>query len=621
MAETETTTCAELLVAAFGTPESGDLNFTALRQLLMVILRKLDLENVLVDQILNDSVRQQSPSVPIEKSPESELESTTSSGEQLSDAGCALAEEPVIAFEESEAYKNLLMRSSQIETTVEDLKGQLVEQAKISKAILPTIEEFEQFRGNRSSCLQSVSSDTSVDYLSIAARLDKIDETIGKLAAMANDTVLEYARLEKTIHPYLDGGELTIMRAQLDNINHLLKSNFPGYRVHCSSLGILKPSRPSTLDDAVPIDFYQHPAPSTLKSLVPRRSTIKLPPEPDVEKELETIRTVLAGLIARLPLPAEPEIESENSSQSVTSAFELSAESIRAIWPRGFEELLRSNHERLEALEQASDEQRKFLDGVAANCDANAVVASDLKTMVENFRSITCGDIRSLEQEHGALLNNLDERCSRGKAETNARLDELSQQLENRVDYEHFRTRVSKETFTKTIEELHGEIEVRAKDFTTELEAIVTHLNVLSSMLETKFDKEALVQLETRLRRRFNHLHLMMGNVRCALRSSIEAAGTKIQLGPEALRCVSCNHATAMRTMEELIPTGKALLTAEQRRESRIKRLNRMARQIVTMDREKIPTPPVKQGGSTTKAKMTPPAQLVYKVHAPEDDT
>uniref|UniRef100_A0A8W7PA40 DUF4795 domain-containing protein n=1 Tax=Anopheles coluzzii TaxID=1518534 RepID=A0A8W7PA40_ANOCL len=617
-ANTTPPTCSELLAEAFGDPEPGSLNFTSLQQLLQALLTRLNLQNVPVDQVGRDLPKPTAAAAaeqtdPVE-SPVSEVPSaqTPTDEEDRLPALEQAAPEPIVRFEDTEAYHQLLAAIEQLQDDHAVLKGQLQEQTKVNKAILPSAEQLEEFSRSRISCLQST-ADIPLDFLTLAARLDKIDESIGKLTALANDTVLEYARLEKSVLPYLDGGELIVMRAQLDNINQLLKAHYPSFRAHCSTVSILQRARPVSLDAAVPIDFYQHSVPSTVKSLVPRRSTIKHQPGPDLEKELDAIRGVLTSLVARLPLPEQESCLDVSHPLSSTS-LELSADNLRAIWPRELDELLRSCNERIEVLEKTSQQQAQQLDSIATDCTAASEAHDDLRVMFEYFRESISSDVRSLELEFTEKFLSLVDRLRVEQTETSDRLDLLDQQMENRVEYEHFRTRLSKETFAKTIGELQGQIDTRVEHFSNELERLTNHLKYVSTGMLSKPDKAELERLESRMRHRLNFIHLVLGNIRSTLRNNVEAAGAKIRLGPEPLRCVSCNHETTMRALEELIPTGKSLRCAEKQHQQRVRLLNKMALRIAGDHAAKHPKPaPKPKQGTTAKANMQKPEELAYK--------
>uniref|UniRef100_A0A182SSV7 DUF4795 domain-containing protein n=1 Tax=Anopheles maculatus TaxID=74869 RepID=A0A182SSV7_9DIPT len=616
MALRESPTCSELLTEAFGAPEPGDLKFTPLQQLLQAILAKLNLEDVPFDQVQSFLPQTDTSSVQTDTSPASEL-TTHPVGEASVLAPEQQICEPVIRFEDTAAYQELLSNITNFQNTVEDLKQQLGEQTKINKAILPTVEQLDRFSRSRDSSLHST-ADTPLDYLSLAARLDKIDESIGKLTSMANDTVLEYSRLEKSVLPYLGGGELAVMRAQLDNINQLLKANFPGFRAHCSSVSLLKTAATFSMDSAVPIDFYQHPVPSSIKSLVPRRSTIKCLPEQDLEKELDTIRNLLASVIARLPLP-ELEVSSEDSPTVSCRSLEVSADTIRAIWPREFEELLRSCNERIEALEKSLEEQAKQSDTIAGKCAHCVQATEDLEIMFANFRQTVTAELQDLNQDLKNKLDVLVERVDMEQIETETHFDLLDQQMEDRVEYKHFQTRLSKDQFTKTIEQLETNINAQIDHFSTLIQRIESRLKILHTDIQTKPDKCKLDRLESKMRNRFNFFHLVIDNLRHTLRKNVEAAGTKIQLGAEPLRCVSCNHDATMRQLQDVIPTGTALRRcAEKQHKQRIKQLNELVSRIAPGSAaNKFTTSLLKdpKQGSTVKAKMVQPDELAYVVH------
>uniref|UniRef100_A0A182LRA9 DUF4795 domain-containing protein n=1 Tax=Anopheles culicifacies TaxID=139723 RepID=A0A182LRA9_9DIPT len=609
-------TCSELLEEAFGTPVAGDLKFTPLQQLLKVILSKLNLEDVPVDQVQSCSAQTESSSVQTETSPTLELTELSPVTDSVLLEDQTIPELVGVRFEDTETYQELLSSISKLQGIVEGLQTQLGEQSKISNAILPTPEQLDEFSRSRTSALQST-VDTPLDYLSLAVRLDKIDESIGKLTSMANDTVLEYSRLEKSIMPYLSGGELMIMRAQLDNVNQLLKEHFPGFRAHCSTVSMLKTSRHFSMEGTVPIDFYQHPVPSTVKSLVPRRSTIKHQPEPDLEKELDTIRGVLMSVIARLPLP-EVDSVSEGAPQASSTSLELTADTIRTIWPREFEELLRSCQERFETLEKSLEEQQKRSNSIADKCDKFAQVTDDLERVFANFRQAVTAEMQTLELEFKNKLTELVERVDVEQMETETHLDLLDEQMEDRVEYKHFQTRLSKEQFTKTIEQLEAHINGQVDHFSALIQCIETRLKTLNTNMSTKLDTSKLTRLEFKLNNRFNYMHLLVDNIRKMLRNNTEAAGTKIQLGTVPIRCVSCNHETTMRKVQDLVPTGISLRKyAQKQQQERIKDLNRLVPRIAPESAATSSTAshPKQKQGSTAKAKMVQPEKLAYVVH------
>ncbi|KFB35200.1 hypothetical protein ZHAS_00001197 [Anopheles sinensis] len=588
-------TCSELLSEAIGTPEPGALNFTALQQLLQAVLRKLDIENVTIEHIENSPSHNESST---------ERERDDSQFEK----------ETVEKFEESEAYQLLLARVNELEEVLQGLKGEVLDQKRISSAVLPTIEQLEQFQSGRSSPLHPEHG-SALDLLSHTARLDTIDETIGRLTALANDSVLEYSRIEKSLFPYLDGGELAIIRGQLDNINQLLKTHFPGYRSHCSSVSVLRTSRPSNLGDTVPIDFYQYPAPNSIKSRISRRTTIQNQPVPDYGKELDTIRTVLMGLIARLPMSESS--DSDTAEAPSNHSLELAANNIRMVWPREIEELFASNDERIEALESSLTKIDKQVESIENRSVSLDETIEQLSLSLESSRKTIDSRLVELEGRLEKKLQNLDERNNREQFETTARINELEHQVENRVDFAHFRTRLGKETFHRTIEELYHRIDNRVEQFTAELKLIWSQFKDSSSEMRGKCGKDELESLETRTRRRLTHLQLLVGNLQRTIRKSVEAAGTKVRLGPDNLRCVSCNHEATMNMLAELIPTGKAVRAVENERERRIKQLNKLVTKITTENARRETTFDVNKltKKSTKKADMVAPPNLAYKVH------
>uniref|UniRef100_A0A182S1Z4 DUF4795 domain-containing protein n=1 Tax=Anopheles funestus TaxID=62324 RepID=A0A182S1Z4_ANOFN len=607
-----TPTCSELLAEAFGTPVQGDLKFTPLQQLLQAILGKLNLEDVPVDQV-------QSCSLPANTS---SVESKTSSIQEITESPTDYDESfvvqekptntpvPVMRFEDTEAYQELIAKITKLQNIVEGLQSECGKQSEIHKAILPTVEELDQFSRSRTSSLQST-VDTPLDYLSFAARLDKIDESIGKLTSMANDTVLEYSRLEKSILPFLGGGEVTIMRAQLDNVNQLLKAHFPDFRAHCSSVSVLKTSKHFSMDGTVPVDFYQHPVPSTVKSLVPRRSTIKHQPEPDLEKELDTIRSALVSLIARLPLP-EQDSASEVSAEASIASLELTPGTIQAIWPREYEE-------RIEALEKSVEVQSKLSESLASKCNKFPETTGELEFRLESVHQTVTAEMKALELDFNSKLTTLVERVDVEQMEMVTHLDLLDQQMEDRVEYKHFQTRLSKEQFTKTIEQLETHINTQIDHFSTLMQCIENRLKKLNTDMETKTDSIKLERLEVKLRNRFNFMHLLIDNIRTALRKTSEAAGTKISLGAVPLRCISCNHETTMRKVQDLIPTGLSLRKyAQKQQQERITQLNQLVTRFAPESAATGSTAAYskQKQGSTTKAEMVQPKEkLAYVVH------
>uniref|UniRef100_A0AAG5DK44 DUF4795 domain-containing protein n=1 Tax=Anopheles atroparvus TaxID=41427 RepID=A0AAG5DK44_ANOAO len=615
-------TFSELLAEAIGSPEPGALNFTALQQLLQAIVRKLDIENEAVDAPHEQPAPEQEKDESRSGKESTENETVDQPQRYASREQPAPEEEKdenqpkeggsIERFEESEAYQQLLVSVSELREVVEELKSQVLEQKRISDVVLPTIEQLEQFHSQRSSSLHPA-NENSPDFLSIATRLDTIDETIGRLTALANDTVLEYSRMEKSLQPYLDGGELAIIRGQLDNVNQLLKVHFPGFRSHCSSISVLRPSRPSTVNEVVPVDFYQHPAPNSLKASMPRRSTITHQPAPDVGKELDTIRAVLTSLIARLPLP---ESESDTSVAASNNSLELAATSIRAVWPREIEELLHSNDERITALESAQAKHDRRVDEIEKRATAFDETIERLSMGLESCRESIADRTRTLEEMFEKKVNHLDERCSREQLETTARISELEHQVENRVDFEHFRTRLPRETFHQAIEELHRQMDVRVEQFMGDLHLIWSQLDATSTGMQGKCDKDELERMESRLRRRLTYVQLMVKNIEGTIRHNVEAAGTKVRLGPDTLRCVSCNHEATMQALAELVPTGKAFQTVEKEREQRIKQLNKLASTIALQQTVNGTTDTGKpKKKATVKANMVPPKDLAYKVH------
>ncbi|XP_050090626.1 uncharacterized protein LOC126574458 [Anopheles aquasalis] len=488
---------------------------------------------------------------------------------------------------------------------------------------MPTVEQLEEYRGSRTSSLHP-GHENAIDYLSLVSRFDKIDETIGNLTSLAHDTVLEYARIEKSILPLLEGDVLANIHAQLDTIHQQLKAQCPEYKPQRRSVTrSSKSSRPDVAPS--PIDFYQHTVPSSVKALVPRRSTLaELPKKEDLLKqELDGIRTILLGLVSGLKFPETNELE-PLTTRSRSSTFEVTkAESLRALWPQALEEVLTSNQERIDTLEGKQNDLQRQIETLTERDHSTDDSLKQLTGALQKHEAKIQDELHALRANFSDQALNLAEELRELKQQTQTRLETIDHELERRVEFDHFRTRVSQDQFHTAIEQLHEEIDREVEFFSDELQRIWGLLQNLGASMADKCDRDAVELLETRIRRSLTYTQLMVTKLRGVLAGSIQAAGTKRPLQPlDALRCLSCNHAATMHSLEQLVPTGKELLTAAQKREQRISRLKTMAKREMAKDAPPktngIPVIPVQ--GATTRADMERPDQLAYNIHPEEGD-
>uniref|UniRef100_A0A182FVU7 DUF4795 domain-containing protein n=1 Tax=Anopheles albimanus TaxID=7167 RepID=A0A182FVU7_ANOAL len=597
----ETCSCSELLAAAFGSPEPGVISISSLRQLLLVMLNKIE---------DNQTIEHSAEASHTEEQPEESKE----------------MKQPAERFEDTEAYRELIRKIDQLETAQHTLTVRLLAEQRVSGTIMPTVEQLEEYRSSRTQSTLHPGHENAIDYLTLVSRLDKIDETIGNLTSLANDTVLEYARIEKSILPLLEGDVLGNIHAQLDTIHQQLKAQCPDYRPQRRSLSSAvrssRSSRPMDGGPSIPIDFYQHAVPSSLKALVPRRSTLaELPSKEDLlQQELDGIKTILLSLISGLPLPGTADQALTISSTS--SALDVTTENLRALWPRALEEMLTANQDRIEALEEKQNDLERCLNAKTERDRSTDGSLKQLTSALQDHELKVQNQLHELRANFSDQALHLESQLQELKQQTDTHLQTIDHELERRVQFEHFRTRVSLDQFNTAIEQLHEEIDREVEFFSDELQRIWGLLQSLSTSVADKCERDSVELMETRLRRSLTHTQLMMTKLKGLLAGSIQAAGTKRHLQPDGLRCLSCNHAAMMQSLEQLVPTGKELFTAELKREQRISRLKGMAkREMAKEQRSKtigIPVIPVQ--GATTRPDMERPDQLAYTVHPEESD-
>ncbi|XP_062549762.1 uncharacterized protein LOC134214399 [Armigeres subalbatus] len=551
---------AKLVDLAIGTPKIGCFDLTALHTLLHIIVSKLGCQKSHVELLpdykeklnwLIESLDEEpSLHVAVEQRDNDEVFQVLAFDKNISQT-----EQRAPSVSNSSASQDISQRLSDLESVV---------------SVLPNPEELRRYQSSR----ESLKPEETVDFLNVASRLDTIEISLGRLTTLANDLLLEFARMEKMVLPYLEGGDIAVMKTQIDNIIHLLTTQFPGF---CSrrSVDPQRASKRLTIN-ALPEDFYtrgvptiaQLPATSSQRNnsrFSAIRNSVSTAASEQLEKEIEGIKSVLNGLIGMLPLPdasgselvlSNSEISCEESQPAMRTNFHQKAASaiinLRSV-QKEIDEIFLEKEERLVALETA---HREVL-------DLGSKLQETINAMRENFEALE-SKLNLLKdecmvnmEEHFNIFGNELEKLTQDveylKSDTVGRVIGLEMQMEDRPDFSFFRTRVSLEKFETEIAIVKQSVEICKREFNKE--ELLEEMELLAAKLCEKVDRKELHTLEVKTNKKLLLLQSRL-NKFLALQESIAAAGTKLKLSGN-FKCISCDHEATMTAIDEVVPQTK----------------------------------------------------------------
>nr|XP_029727595.1 uncharacterized protein LOC115265790 [Aedes albopictus] len=547
----------KLVDLAIGTPEVGTLDLTALHSLLHIIVRKLGCQKTQVLLLPDHKERINWLIESLDENPSLSVTVEQQDGGDEVFQVMKYVNIPEHVEQRSESISN----SSEVQDFSERLSN-----LESVVSILPSPEELERYQSSR----ESLKPEESVDFLNMAARLDTIEVSLGKLTALANDLLLEFARMEKMVLPYLEGGDIAVLKTQIDNINYLLTTQFPGF---CSR----RPSDPQRASkrltiNALPEDFYTRGIPTIaqLPSTSTKRASSRLQsiaPSDQLEKEVECIKSVLNGLIGMLPLPdasgselvlTNSEVSCEESQSTMRPNFHQKAASaiinLRSV-QKEIDEIFLEKEERLVALETA---HKEVLDLGAKLQETIDAIREQFETLENKLDLIKEELAMNLEDRRKILQDQLDKLSQDVdylNTDTVGRVIQLEMQIEDRPDFALFRTRVSLEQFEIQLAIIKQSIEDCKLEF--DRNDLLQRIDSLVLKLCEKVDRRELSTLETKTNKKLSLLQLRL-NKFLTLQESIEAAGTKLKFSGN-FTCISCDHEATTKALANLVPQSKAI--------------------------------------------------------------
>lgn len=545
-------TLAKLVDLAIGTPEVGTFDLTALHSLLHIIVHKLGCQKSQVELLPDHKGRLDWLIESLDENPSVNVAVEQRDGDEVFQ---------VLKFEIQEQEQ--VEQSTESVSNSSDMQdiSQRLSTLESVVSVLPSPEKLQRYQSSR----ESLKPEESVDFLNMASRLDTIEVSLGKLTSLANDLLLEFARLEKMVLPYLEGGDIAVMKTQIDNINHLLTTQFPGFCSRRSS----DPQRASKrlTINALPEDFYTRGVPTiaqlpttATKRTNSRFQSMMVPDQ--LEKEVECIKSVLNGLIGMLPLPdasgselvlSNSEISCDESQPAMRTNFHQKAASaiinLRSV-QKEIDEIFLEKEERLVALETAHKEVLDLGSKLQETSDTIREQFDVLESKLEQMREELVLNIEDRYKSLEIKLEKLSENVEYLNNDTVGRVIQLEMQIEDRPDFALFRTRVSLETFETELAILKQCME----DFKLEFDRndLLQRIDAVALQLCEKVDHKELSTLEMKTNKKLSLLQLRL-NKFLALQESIEAAGTKLKLSGN-FKCISCDHEATAKALAEVAP-------------------------------------------------------------------
>ncbi|XP_065074496.1 uncharacterized protein LOC135698447 [Ochlerotatus camptorhynchus] len=532
---------AKLVDLAIGTPETGSIDLTVLHSLLHIIVRKLGCQTSHVDLLpehrknlgvfIESSEVDPSLSVTVEQRGENELFH-------------------VIPYDKNLEKKD---ESTGESISVDDSQdiSQRLETLESRVSILPSDEELKLYQTSR----ESLKPNEPVDFLNLASRLDKMEISLGKLTALANDVLVEFRCLEIKVLPFLDSGDITVMQTQIHNMNHLLVEHFPGF---CSRRSSTEPHRGSQRlsIDTLPMDFYTKGVP-TIAALARRPPSNQRFPS-QLEKEIACIKSVLNDLIELLPLPDASgsemlltlsELSCDESQPAMKTNFHQKAASaiinIRSV-QQEIDDLFMEKEEQLNALEvsqkvvvESNRKMQETVDFIKERFDDIEIKLDQIRDScvknLDDYRNSLKGPLEKLTEDVKYQGNNISQRVF-----------VLERQMDDRVDYDMFETRVSIEKFETAVATINQTLQ----DDDGKLAILKNQLSSWIAQLCEKVDRKELSALEIKVNKKLSLLQLHLNRFQ-----KLDAAGTKLS---GTIKCISCdNEATMKAETNAVVPIPK----------------------------------------------------------------
>uniref|UniRef100_A0A1Q3G018 DUF4795 domain-containing protein n=1 Tax=Culex tarsalis TaxID=7177 RepID=A0A1Q3G018_CULTA len=561
---------SKLVDLAIGTPDDGSVDFSTLHTLLHIIVRKLgsqrssvelppDQQQQLEPLLLRSSERTSSVQVTVhERDGRESFRVRSHSSEEVEE------DEPKSSH-----------RSSLSSVEIEDI-NQKLEDLERKVSILPSELDVEQYCSRR----ESLNPESPLDYLSLASRLDTIEVSLGKLTATMSDVMMEFTRLEKLVLPYLDGGDIAVLKMQVENISRLLADHFPGFRSRQPS-DRQSGSRRLTIE-TLPVDFYSQGIPSIAQIANARRSFMRSPVTqssasiqiPDhLEREIEAIRGVLNSLIGVLPLAEESQSSElilsksdeacDESETTVKANFHQKAASaiinLRFV-QKEIDELFQEKEERLAIIERSQRDAAELMETLQTSMEKLKEQFTLLQEHAERFENEFQKKFEDFQTEINDHIKNLIDDVSYLKNDTVERVLQLEFQIEDRVDFELFKTRVPLQQFQMTISDIGRALKQHDEKLEASKANLLQLIHDLTPEIQAKVDRAELSSLERNVSKKLNLLQLRLTKF-LKLQESIAAAGTKLKLSG-ALKCISCDHDSTMNALDDIVPRNNLPLRA-----------------------------------------------------------
>ncbi|KAL1398011.1 hypothetical protein pipiens_009297 [Culex pipiens pipiens] len=559
---------AKLVDLAIGTPDEGNVDFSTLHTLLHIIVRKLGSQRSSVelppDQQLEALLLRS-----LEKASSVQVTVQERDGRELFQVRNRSAED------DEEDEPKLSHRSSLSSVEIEDI-NQKLEDLERKVSILPSEQDVEQYCSRR----ESLNPESPLDYLSLASRLDTIEVSLGKLTATMSDVMMEFTRLEKLVLPYLDGGDIAVLKMQVENISRLLSDHFPGFRSRQPS-DRQSGSRRLTIE-TLPVDFYSQGIPSIAQIANARRSFMRSPVTqssasiqlPDhLEREIEAIRGVLNSLIGVLPLAEESQSSElilsksdeacDESQTTVKANFHQKAASaiinLRFV-QKEIDELFQEKEERLAIIERTQKDAAELMETLQTCVEKLKEQFTSLNDHVEQFEAEYEKKFDDFQTDINDHIKNLMSDVGYLKNDTVERVLQLEFQIEDRVDFELFKTRVPLQQFQMTIADIGRALKQHDEKLEESKASLLQLIHDLTPEIQVKVDRTELSTLERNVSKKLNLLQLRLTKF-LKLQESIAAAGTKLKLSG-ALKCISCDHEATMNALDDIVPRSNLPLRA-----------------------------------------------------------
>lgn len=573
----------KLVDLAIGTPDCGSVDFGTLHTLLHIIVRKLGSHKSHVE-LSPDHRKQLDPLISsLPQDPEIRVSIGQRDGHELFKV-CEFREESFLEQDapDDEQEEETPSPASKRDTTpssirlstdgIQDITYKLEELEERTASILPTSEDFQRYLASR----ETLKPDEPVDFISLAARVDTIEMSLGKLMSTIDGIMFEFTRLEQLVLPYLDSGDITALKTQVHNISHLLAENFPGFRSRQPSER-MSAIRRLTIE-RLPTDFYKRGVPSIeaitesdfrhSRRMSPRyRRSLRTSQDSELEREIEGIKSVLNGLIGMLPLsPSGSELVAtrsdlycEESSEKLPQAnfHQKAADAIinlRTV-QKEIDELFLEKEERLVYLERIQKESMDLQSKLKDTLDELQRQFVEVREGFELFGMDSEKKFNDFKDELDAQMRLVKKDVDYLKNDAVQRIMQLEFDVGDRVDFELFKTRVPMHLFEVTIAEISDSLESCKKSLKKYSASVTDQQSELIRSLQTKVDQKEFSSFQRSLTKRMGLLQLRLNKL-LKIQETIDAAGTKFKSsGP--LKCISCDHEATMTALEDIIPKNR----------------------------------------------------------------